>query len=250
MTPRISLALVLLFACDADSVPPPTLVAEAAPVDPDDQRRAMLREIRPVTTRAGQPRFTDQRLRDPLAAEVFGKRLADTGVAIEERLALAEALPRCGGAWADVSVMRLGIETDAGVRAVLIAGLRRAEGDQALVAARAGLRDPEAKVRRAAAELAGWVPEVGAALAGELRGALADPSAEVRGAATRACGLVGDREAFAALTRGLTDGEAQVRLEAVRALRRLDPTRAAGLPGMTTLQQDPDERVQRAARGE
>lgn len=244
---RTVLAFVLIAACDAD-VAPPTEVA-AAQVGQEESRRAALRAIQPVETRAGHPRFTDPGLRDPLAAEVFGARLADPAAPAELRLALAEALPRCGGPWAEISVARLEVEEDAGVRAVLVAGLRRAEGEPPLVGARVGLADPEAKVRRAAAELAGWVPEVGTALATELQAALRDPSAEVRGAATRAIGLTGDAGAFAAVSRNLADRDAQVRLEAVRALKRIDAARAAGLPAMVTLQQDADERVRRAAGG-
>lgn len=255
MNSRTVLALVLLVACDAEGVPAADVAAapaveNATPgAEQDDARRAGLRAIEPVATRGGQPRFTDLRLRDPLAAEVFGERLGDESQAGDLRLALAEALPRCGGPWADVSVARLAIEADAGVRAVLIAGLRRAEGEQALVGARAGLADAEAKVRRAAAELAGWVPEVGVTLAEELRAALRDPSAEVRGAATRAIGLTGNKASFEAVVGRLADREAQVRLEAVRALRRIDAKRAVALPAMATLRQDPDERVQAAARG-
>jgi HEAT repeat protein len=252
MTTRTLSVLALLLACDADSVPRaasthPRAAPAAAPEGTEEQRTASLRAVQPVETRAGHLRFTDPALRDPLAAGVFGERLADASRPAGERLALAEALPRCGGAWARVSLERLAVERDAAVRAVLVGGLRRAEEEQALTGARAGLGDAAPEVRRAAAELAGWVPEVGTAMREGLQTALADPAAEVRAAAARAIGLTGNATAFDAVTRGLTDVEAQVRLESLRALQRLDEPRARALPAVVTLRQDPDERVRRAA---
>jgi len=248
MTTRILPVLALLLACDADSVPPPNIAAAAEVNGSEQQRREVLTKVRPITTRAGHPRFTDPVLRDPLAAGVFAERLADASVAEAERVALAEALPRCGGAWADVALTRLAIEEDPAVRAVLIGGLQRATDAQALAGARAGLADADANVRRAAAELAGWVPAVGKALSGELQVALADGAAEVRAAATRAIGLTGDSSAFDVVARGLKDGDPQVRLEAVRSIKRIDAGRAK--PALVALQDDADSRVQRAARSE
>lgn len=245
---RIGLIVATLLACDADSVPPAAASVVEAPSGTKEQRFAALRALRPGETRAGHPRFADPILKDPSAAEVFGERLADPRVPAAERVALAEALPRCGGAWARVGLDRLEVEPDAAVRAVLISGLQRATGDEALAGARVGLTDPAATVRRAAAELAGWVPSVGEAVRGELTAALADDAGEVRAAAARALGLTGDAAVFDAVARGLADGEAQVRLESLRALRRIDDSRAGRSPAALSLQQDPDERVRRAAR--
>lgn len=246
MTRRIVLALTALLACDPG--PPNPLEKRAA--GREGERRAALLAVRPVEARGGPPRFTDAKLRDPMAATVFAERLADETVEPDERLALAEALPRCGGAWTEISLARLAIEKDAAVRAALVAGLQRADDAAVTLGVKAGLADAEAKVRKAAAELAGWKPAVSKELAAQLQAALADPAAEVRAMAVRAIGLTRDGAAFDAVARGLADVDADVRRESIRAVRRIDEARAAALPAMTALQTDPDARVQRAAKGE
>jgi HEAT repeat protein len=235
MPGRTTLALLLaLAACDA----PPA----AAPVAADE-----LGALQPVRTRAGHLRFTDPRLADPGAAAVFAARLAAPATPAAERLALAEALPRCGGAWAPAALQQLAVEADPEVRAVLVGGLRRADAPAARDGARAGLADASPRVRAAAATLAGWVPAAGDELRPALRARLADAAPEVRAAAARALGLLADREGSAALARGLGDEAAEVRLESLRALQRIDPADAAARPELAALRADADARVRRLA---
>ena len=77
--------------------------------------------------------------------------------------------------------------------------------------------------------------------------ALADSDAELQATAARALGNVGDAKAFDSLAQLTQSGEADVRLEALRALARVDADRATTLPGLDKLAQDSDERVRAAA---
>ena len=119
-----------------------------------------------------------------------------------------------------------------------------------MVGLQRGLVDPLPVVRRAAAELAGWAPEAGrdSSVEAPLSAALSDDDAGVRAAASRAFGLLGGSGRFEALRPGLADDDAEVRLQSLRALERLDRARAAGLSEVAGLAaDDSDPRVVRAA---
>ena len=221
--------------------------AAAAGLDPE-AARAALWALAPAQTRAGGLRFTDPLLERPEAAEVMLARLREAGAPAELRFALAEALPRCGGAWAAGAATQAAVEGDPAVRAVLMAGLRRATPEVATPALAAGLTDPAAEVRAAAAESAGWTPAIGAGLVAPLVALLSDTDAGVRAAATRALGLLSDGGSFAAVAGRLGDADAEVRLEAVRALGRIDGAQARGLAAMAAAAaEDADGRVRAAA---
>ncbi len=136
-------------------------------------------------------------------------------------------------------------ETDA--RRALMTAIRRAPADQALPALRGGLQDASADMREAAALASGRRGD-GATLAPELlAAATGDPEPTVRVAATRSLGMLGLADAFAPLRQNLSHETAIVRLSALRALARIDRTRAAALPDLARLQLDPDARVAAAA---
>jgi hypothetical protein len=201
-----------------DSLPPGPAIAPAldpaiAALDEADARER-LTALRPATTRAQTLRFTDPLLARPEAAEIFAARLARPGVPAEERAALAEALPRCGGAWTEALVVAAALEADPAVRATLISGLRRAAPPLAIPALTLALDDRDPEVRRAAAaEIAGWVPALGDGLRPQLRALLSDRSRPVATEATRALGLLGDAPAFPAIAD-------QLRVDRPRAPRR------------------------------
>ncbi|MEZ4385662.1 MAG: HEAT repeat domain-containing protein [Nannocystaceae bacterium] len=222
----------------------------AAPEAPRDPAsiRAHLEALAPATTRAGHLRFTDPLLGDAVATEVLAARLAAAATLAQERHALAEALHRTGGAWSAAILTQLAVEADPEVRVILVGTLAKAPTADALAGLRLGLDDGDPRVRRAACELAGWAPEAGAAEAERLVAALGDDEAMIRAAAARSLGLLGDAGRFAAVAPGLQDSDAEVRLQSLRALERLDRSRAAGLPEVAALARSGrDPRVQRAA---
>ncbi|MBK8262260.1 MAG: HEAT repeat domain-containing protein [Nannocystis sp.] len=274
----LALALCLaglapLAACDQPRVPEPRAQpAPAAPAQSPDlkdrsspdpaiapaldpaiaaldeaEAREQLRALRPATTRAQTLRFTDPLLARPEAAEIFAARLARPGVPAEERAALAEALPRCGGAWTEALVDAAAIEADPAVRATLISGLRRAAPPLAIPALTLALDDRDPEVRRAAAEVAGWVPAVGDGLRPQLRALLSDRSRPVATEATRALGLLGDAPAFPAIADQLRVDDLELRVEALHALERIDAARALEHPAVRAALIDHDPRVRAAA---
>jgi HEAT repeat protein len=243
-------------AAATPAMPTPAGAGEAtpspapAPETPSDPAaiRAHLETLSPATTRAGHLRFTDPLLSDAQATEVFAARLAVEVTAAEERQALAEALHRTGGAWSAAILTQLGEEADPEVRVILVGTLAKAPTADALAGLRLGLGDGDPRVRRAACELAGWAPEAGAAEADRLVAALGEDEAMIRAAAARSLGLLGDAGRFAAVAPGLEDSDAEVRLQSLRALERLDRSRAAGLPEVAKLAESgSDPRVKRAA---
>jgi len=210
---------------------------------------AELRAATPVATRAGHPRFTNEALEQPGAATVLLGRLSRGTDPSPVRAALAEALPRAGGPYGAALVGLMTLEKDPEVRVAMVSALRRAAAEPALAGLRAGLDDVDPRVRAAAAEVASRRPD-GATLADPLIARLADDSAEVRLVATRSLGALAVEAAFPALQAKLRDMSpetAEVRLHSLRALARIDAARAATLPELAALRDDPDPRVVEAA---
>ena len=207
---------------------------------------ADLRAATPVATRAGHPRFTSAALDQPVAAVVLLDRLSRGTDPAPVRAALAEALPRTGGAYASALVGLAAHETDAEVRVAIISALRRAATEPALAGLRAGLADTDARVRAAAAEVASRRPD-GATLGDLLIARLDDDAAEVQVAVARSLGALRVADAFPALQAHLSQGTAELRLHSLRALGRIDAARASSLPELAALRRDPDARVAEAA---
>jgi len=210
---------------------------------------AELRAATPVATRAGHPRFTTAALESPGTAALLLDRLSRGTDPAPVRAALAEALPRADGAYGAALVGMMAKESDPEVRVAMVGSLRRAAAEPALAGLRTALADTDPRVRAAAAEVAARRPD-GAALTDPLLARLADDSAEVVLAATRSLGALGVEAAFPALQGRLKDmspGTAELRLHSLRALVRIDAARAAGLPELTALRDDPDPRIVEAA---
>ncbi len=89
----------------------------------------------------------------------------------------------------------------------------------------AALRDPQASLRRIAAEILGQLPAAGQAALAGLVGALRDAEPEVRAAALRALAQLHTAPAMLDITGRLADPEPEVRLQAVETVRAL-----AGFP--------------------
>lgn len=211
----------------------------------DPALAAHVSTVASVPTRSGTPRFTDRALRDPDVAGLLVERLVAGGDAPAVREALVEALRHTDGDWADAAAGLLATERDAGVRAQLAATLRDAEADAAIPGLALAARDADARVRAAAMRAIGGRKD-GAALLGSVLAATTDTDAAVRAAAVRAVGWLGLSEGWSGLVARLGDADADVRLQAVGALERLDADRAAALPELARLGSDPDGRVARA----
>jgi len=203
----------------------------------------------PHRTRGGQLRLADERLHDnPAAAGELLRRL-DVATETELQVALVEALPRTGGDWLDAILARLPQEDAPPVRKAMVAILARAEPTAALPGIVMGLGDGDSHVRTEAALVAGSIPAAAAGgLTGALEKVLADDHGPARAAAARSLGILQAASAFDGVAALLGDADANVRLQAVRALGRIDQARAAELSAVRSLRTDADAKVARAAR--
>lgn len=256
---------VLLAACSADdsaAPQPPSqqpaepvvadgtpwrarVAAELAALDP--ARRAELAAAQPQTTRAGGARFTTELVHDRRVAAVFLDRLARRSDDEATRAALAEALPRTGGLYADAVAELIATEPSALVRSIFVHTARRAPADHAIAILRRGFADSALEVRTEAARTTA-AHAAGGRLASELRAALADSDPALRVEAARSLGILKIAIARADLERLLSDGVADVRLAALRAIDRIAPGSLAGSAALAALANDPDDRVSRLAK--
>ncbi len=212
----------------------------------DPALASLVSTVSPQPTRSGTPRFVERGLRDPDAAGLLVERLLARTDAPSHREALVEALRLSGGDWSEAVAGMLATEPDAGVRAQLAATLRDADADAAHAGLAVAAADADPGVRAAAMRaLAGRSD--GAEHAALVIDALRDGDAGVRAYAARAAGWLGLPAAWDGVVGLLADTDADVRLQALGALGRLDAARAAALPAVARLADDPDARVARAA---
>jgi hypothetical protein len=203
--------------------------------------------LQPQKTRAGWLRFTDPIIHDEAAAAILLERLVAGDDPPLVRAALAEAVGRTGGDYAAAVSELIPTEADARVREMLVGTLgRQAPGAEAHAGLTAGLQDDDAAVRGAAARTLAARSD-GAVLAEGLLGLLADPEPAVRADAARSLGVLEVEAAKAPLVELLADADAEVRLQGLRALDRIDPAYATSLGELASLEQDGDARVQRLA---
>lgn len=195
----------------------------------------------PSRTRAGLPRFVDPSILAADNTPVLLERLLHGQDGSSVRTAVAEAIPRAGGDWAEAFVDLLDEERDPAVRAVLAGGLSRAPEALAVAGVERALHDAEPGVRLAALDVLGRVnvPVLDAALLV----ALDDASPAVRAEAAFVCGALDRAESWDAVRGLLRDSDAAVRLNALGAVQRLDPVAASRLAELGALAQDPDARV-------
>lgn len=207
---------------------------------------AAVAEAAPGVTRNGMPRFIARELREPDASPLLLERLLSGNDDSAARAALVEALPLSGGDWSEAAAGLIAEGRDAGVRVQLAGALRHADAAPAREGLARAAVDTDAGVRAAAMRaIAGR--EDGATWGEAVVAALSDTDAGVRAAAARAAGWLRLAGAWEPLVARLTDADAEVRLQAVGALERLDAPRAAKLAPLGELLQDRDARVARAA---
>jgi hypothetical protein len=235
-------------ACDTQDAGTPDSDRAAVHDDSADAPEASdaLRTLQPRRTLAGHLRFTGPSVRDPQAAGVFIDRLTNGDEPAAVRAALAEALPRTGGAFAEAAAALIQTDPDATVRATLVETMKRAEIEHAVVVLRHGFSDPDPSVRAAAARVSGMHKD-GALLRDELSASLADSDVTTRVWAARSIGVLRIKGAEQALVDSLEHANADLRLQALRAILRIDAEFAAALPQLETLEHDPDARVARVA---
>ncbi|MCB9748455.1 MAG: HEAT repeat domain-containing protein [Myxococcales bacterium] len=206
-----------------------------------------LRALQPAETRAGSLRFVSPLLQDPRAVALLLDRLQHEPREPAYRAALVDAIARTGAAGLGAPLVDLlRDEREAEVRVVLVATLRRASPTRGAEGVALALQDPAPEVRQTAARVAGYVQASGA-LSEPLRAALADREPAVRAMAARALGIHRDAGATAALVPLLDDDAALVRLNALRALGRVDLEFTRGLGRLASLREDADASVARAA---
>jgi HEAT repeat protein len=206
-----------------------------------------MRSLQPRATRAGFPRFTGPLVRDPNAAPILLDRYLNGNEPIEVRAALIEALSRTTGEYGAALVDLYGREQDARVREAMMSALRTAkDADSALALLGLGLSDRDPVVRAEAARMVARRKD-GGRLSSELIAAAGDGDATVQVEAMRALGAHKIAAAKEALTGELESTSADVRLNALRALGRIDEAYAAALPEVETLAKDSDARVAKVA---
>jgi HEAT repeat protein len=200
-----------------------------------------------VLTRNGQLRLVDPELRVAAAGPHLVARLMEGKDDPAVRVALVDALALVDADWGAAMAGLIRTEADASVRAVLAASLRRAAAEDAWAGLSTAATDTSADVRAAALRTMGG-REDSARYSALILVALQDEASTVRAAAARAVGWVALTDGWEALLPLLADPDADVRLQALGALERLDRRQAAGAPGVRALAEDPDARVARAAQ--
>ncbi len=207
----------------------------------------LVRTIEPQLARNGSLRFSDEKLVQPAAAPLLLARLQSAGDDEATRHALIVALPQTQGDYAAEAVSMLRNERSETLRAALVDSLRLAkDGKAALEGLALGMSDAAASVRIRAAFAIGRRAD-GLDLSDALVAALSDSNSELQATAARALGNLGASKAFDNLASLTQSRDADVRLESLRALARVDADRAAVLPGLSKFTQDSDERIRTAA---
>lgn len=213
-------------------------------VDPD--RAAAAWEAQPMVTRAQFYRFTTTEMTDAAIMPILMERLLHKDEHPEVRAALIEVMGRSAGDWPEAAAELATSESDGLVRQAATFVLRRAPAEVAMPALAEAMTDSVADVRAEAARSAGWHAE-GQLLGSQLIPLLQDGDDEVRAMAARSTGWKGVDAAVGPLGALLDDPSADVRLNALRSIDRIDSAAAKALTELPTLTNDSDARVARLA---
>lgn len=209
---------------------------------------AAINALQPRETRNGMLRFIDPELHDPDAAAVLALRLLDdVNTPSLERLALSDAIARTMGDYGAYLSVLASVEPDPEVRAALIDQLRRAAPESARRGIELALTDADATVREAALRSLASQPQLRAELFSEgIVTALGDADPAVRSAAAFAARVRGEEIAIDQLLELARRDEGDARIQALRAIERIDASRLAGLD-LVAMSHDGDARVARFA---
>lgn len=242
--PSVSDAHFLALARDGDWLE--RLGAEAVltwRANPAEARAAWA--VPPGRTRVGSLRFTGGASFTEAMAPIALERLVHGDEPTAVRSALVDAVVRAHTAWEEPLLALLAVEPDPEVRVSILYAMKQATPERALAAAHIGLADGDASVRYEAARTVGRL-DGGAAEVPTLLRLLSDPAADVRAVSARSLGWLRASTAWQPLVQLLADPDAEVRLQAVHALDRLDRDRLAATAELAPLREDPDTRVRRA----
>ena len=200
----------------------------------------------PGRTRNGMPRFSGGELEDADMGIIFAARLASQSeLETPIRNALAGALGRASGDFGPMTVALLAEEGEAQVRHTMLMSLRRASPESAKAGLLLGFADADPYVRSAAAYASAEHPAI-EELRAPLRAALGDDDAKMRAASARALGVLQDTGATDTILAMVGDADADTRLQALRALKRIDANLLAQVD-LAALSQDADDRIAREA---
>ncbi len=201
----------------------------------------------PVLDRAQRLRFPTAPLSQPEAFPAIVERYLHAGEGVAVRAGLYRSLVGLDARWTEVA-RGLFAEAEPEIRIEILVSVRKAQDPSVVLdTIRRGLMDGDAAVRAAAAVSAGWRAD-GADLAPELLANLKDVDEAPRAMAARALGWLGVASATSALPELLGDSSGEVRLHALRSLRRIDAGQAKALPQLPALAADVDPRVANVAK--
>ncbi len=200
---------------------------------------AEIDSLQPIRNRAGGYFFPGDRLTESDAQALLLDRLIhgddESDVRTAVAYALVEPLP-----W---SVIR---HQSAPVRVALLEAHKKSADPAALLSA---VADEAPEVVSEAVRLLGYTDRTSSKRVREsLERSLVHDSGEIRRLAARSIGWRGDVESFEKVQPLLTDPRPGVREAAVRALGRLDKSRAAGLEALQVLASDNHPGTKRAVR--
>lgn len=191
-------------------------------------------------TRNGSARLADAPMR-PEAAPLYADRALHGARADAPAYAFAAVVVTRDAQWAEPLVAH----PDPAIRRAALGALHRHPEPWAQTLLAGAFLDIDIGVREVAVSTLGRHPRAQERL-DDFRSAVLDPSPTVRSMAVRALGVWGGEAERAVVFARITDRDAAVRLQALRALGRLDPS--AATDAARRLASDPDQRVQRAAR--
>ena len=155
------------------------------------------------------------------------------------RLAVVDALPTTGGDWQEGAAALVGIDADPRVRKKLVEVMRYTAWPHNIDGLRMAFTDEVATVRVAAARTTGFVRD-GAGLYNELMNGSFDDDWDMRAASVQALGQLRAAAARDRLVGMLADDRAEVRLQVLVALDRIDPEGLRRLPELERLARERD----------
>ena len=155
------------------------------------------------------------------------------------RLAVVDALPTTGGDWQEGAAALVGIDADPRVRKKLVEVMRYTAWPHNIDGLRMAFTDEVATVRVAAARTTGFVRD-GAGLYNERMNGSFDDDWDMRAASVQALGQLRAAAARDRLVGMLADDRAEVRLQVLVALDRIDPEGLRRLPELERLARERD----------
>jgi len=183
--------------------------------------------------------FAQPEIADPRAAPVLLKRLLNGDDSVLTRLAVVDALPSTGGDWQQGAAALVAVDAYPRVRKKLVEVMRYVSWPHNVDGLRLAFTDEKAPVRVAAARATGFARD-GAGLYNELMNGTFDDDWDMRAACVQALGQLHATAARDRLIGMLADEQAEVRLQTMMALDRIDPEGLRERPELERLARERD----------